>query len=377
MSYFVARPFRCTICSPANTVNKVNILLVDDHPGKLLSYEVVLAPLGENLIKAHSANDALECLLKTDVALVLLDVNTPEIDGFGLADMIHQRPRFRETAIMFISGAHLTDIDRLKGYEHGGVDYISVPIIPELLRARVRVFAELHRKTQQLETLNRWMRDLSSRMMTMQDDERRRLARELHDSLGQDLGAAKMTVDSIHVTEARQKAVEARTLIDSALQKVRSISYLLHPPLLDELGLGSAIRWFLEGLTKRSGIQTSFEIQPDFPRLAADLETALYRIVQEALTNVYRHSGADNAWVALVRDENRVIVSVRDDGKGIPEEIAILRPGSGGVGIAGMKQRLSELGGELRLENLNPGTLVEVTVPVPVWSKNSSRPESS
>jgi CheY-like chemotaxis protein len=117
--------------------------MVDDQPGKLLSYEVMLADLGETLIKANSAKEALEILLKTDVAIVLMDVSMPELDGFELAAMIRQHPRFQRTAIIFVSAVHLTDVDQLKGYEHGAVDYISVPVVPELLRAKVRVFADL------------------------------------------------------------------------------------------------------------------------------------------------------------------------------------------------------------------------------------------
>ena len=129
--------------------------MVDDQPAKLLSYEVILRELGENLIKATSGREALEQLLKNDIAVVLMDVSMPELDGFELAEMIHQHPRCQKTAVIFISAVHLTDLDQLKGYEHGAVDYISVPVIPELLRAKVSVFAELHRKTNQLETLNR------------------------------------------------------------------------------------------------------------------------------------------------------------------------------------------------------------------------------
>ena len=138
-----------------STNEKVNILMVDDQPAKLLSYEVMLGGLGENLIKATSAKEALEVLLKNDVAVVLMDVSMPELDGFQLAAMIRQHPRFQRTAIIFVSAVHLTDLDQLKGYEHGAVDYISVPVVAELLRAKVRVFADLHRKTRQLETLNR------------------------------------------------------------------------------------------------------------------------------------------------------------------------------------------------------------------------------
>src|ERR1700684_4612183 len=153
---------------------EVNILMVDDQAGKLLTYEAILSELGENLIKATSAKEALEKLLKADVAVVLMDVSMPEIDGFELAEMIRQHPRFQKTAVIFISAVHLTDLDRLKGYERGAVDYISVPIIPELLRAKVSVFAELHRRARQLEALNHELRRLSQSLMTAQDEERRR-----------------------------------------------------------------------------------------------------------------------------------------------------------------------------------------------------------
>jgi two-component system, NtrC family, sensor kinase len=138
-----------------NSKEKVNILLVDDQPSKLLSYEAILEELGENLIKATSGAEALGLLLRNDIAVILTDVSMPGIDGFELADMVRHHPRFQKTAIIFISAIHLSDLDRVKGYQRGAVDYISVPVIPELLRAKVSVFAELHRKRRELETLNR------------------------------------------------------------------------------------------------------------------------------------------------------------------------------------------------------------------------------
>jgi signal transduction histidine kinase len=350
--------------------DKVNILMVDDQPAKLLTYEAILKELGENLIKANSAREALEHLLKTDIAVVLMDVSMPEIDGFELAEMIRQHPRFQRTAIIFISAVHLTDLDRLKGYQRGAVDYISVPVVPEVLRAKVSVFAELHRKTHQLEMLNRELRRLSNSLIVTQDEERRRIARELHDGLGQDLVAIKMMLEGMLAKPNGSRpsadlAADARELMDHAIQQVRSISHLLHPPLLDEVGLQSALQWYLEGLTKRSGIETSIDVQPaNFPRLAPELETAVFRIVQEALTNVFRHSAARKGWVTLLKNETEVIVSVRDNGKGIPEEITELRPESIGIGSGGMRQRVKEFGGELRLRNATPGTLVEVTIPI-------------
>src|SRR6204780_2598464 len=150
---------------------KVNILMVDDQPAKLLSYEVILKELDEHLINAHSGREALDKLLKNDIAVVLMDVSMPELDGFELADLIRQHPRFQKTAIIFISAIHLTDVDRLKGYARGAVDYISVPVIPELLRAKVSVFAELHRKAYQLQRLNQ---ELERRVLERTEELRER-----------------------------------------------------------------------------------------------------------------------------------------------------------------------------------------------------------
>lgn len=348
---------------------KANILMVDDQPAKLLSYEAILNELGENLIKANSGREALEHLLKTDIAVVLMDVSMPELDGFELAEMIRQHPRFQKTAIIFISAVHLTDLDRLKGYQRGAVDYISVPVVPELLRAKVSVFAELHRKTHQLEVLNSELRRLSSSLIATQDEERRRIARELHDGLGQDLVAIKMMLDGMlqqdNSSSKKQVAADVSTLIDRTIQQVRSISHLLHPPLLDEVGLRAALKWYLEGFTKRSGIETDLDVQPpSFPRIAPELETAVFRIVQEALTNVFRHSGARKGWVTLLKQDSQVVVTVRDDGKGISDHIVEFRPDSIGIGIGGMRQRVKEFGGELQLRNSNPGTVVEVVIPI-------------
>ena len=350
---------------------KVNVLMVDDQPSKLLTYEAILAELGENLIKAKSGSEALELLLKNDVAVVLTDVSMPGMDGFELADTIRQHPRFQQLPIIFISAVCLTEFDRLKGYQTGAVDYIAVPVIPELLRAKVSVFAELHRRAQQLETLNRELLRLSNNLITAQDHERRRIARAMHDGLGQELSAAKMVLDGVFsynepldLPKALAAAADASTMIERALLQVRSISHLLHPPLLDEVGLSSAVAWFLEGFTKRSGIATYLNLQPsEFPRFVPDLETAVFRIVQEALNNVFRHSGARSTWVALQQQDGQLIVTVRDNGKGINASVLECRPDCIGVGIGGMRQRVNEFGGDFRLENCNPGTLVEVKIP--------------
>jgi signal transduction histidine kinase len=212
------------------------------------------------------------------------------------------------------------------------------------------------------------LRRLSVRLMTLQDQERRRIARDLHDGLGQELAVAKMILDKILLQKAApppdEAWAQASSIIDSAIQQVRTMSHLLHPPLLDEVGLQSALAWYTDGLSKRSGIETSLDVQPrDFPRLTPELETAVFRIIQEALTNVFRHSEAHSVWITLTQKNGTIAVGVRDDGKGIGSKVVELRPDSVGVGIGGMKQRAKELGGILRLTNLEPGTLVEIEIP--------------
>jgi PAS domain S-box-containing protein len=161
----------------------VDILMVDDQPSKLLSYQAILEDLGENLIPATSGKEALELLLNRNVAIILMDVSMPEIDGFELADLIRQHPRFQKTAIIFISAVHLTDLDRMKGYQRGAMDYISVPVVPEVLRAKVSVFADLHRKTRELEALNRELEErvlARTEQLRESEEQVRRLNGQLH-----------------------------------------------------------------------------------------------------------------------------------------------------------------------------------------------------
>jgi signal transduction histidine kinase len=161
--------------------DRLNILMVDDQPSKLLTYEAVLASLGENLIRANSAREALDTLLKVDIDIILLDVSMPDMDGFALASLIREHPRYQRTAIIFVSAVHMTEFDHIKGYEAGGLDYVSVPIVPEILRAKVAVFAELYRKTRQLQRLNE---ELEMRVRERTADLDRR-AVELHQLNGE------------------------------------------------------------------------------------------------------------------------------------------------------------------------------------------------
>lgn len=337
---------------------KLNILLVDDQPTKLMAYEAVLGELGENLIEAHSGMEALEQLLKNDVALVLMDVCMPGMDGFETAEMIHQHPRFENTPIVFVSGICVTEMDRLKGYRCGAVDYVPVPAPPELLRAKVKTLVDLHRKTRQLEVLN-------AKMTLLQEEERRRIARDLHDSIGQLLAAISMNHSAVQSESERLSARAAQCLqenvgmVEEVSKQIRTISYLLHPPLLEEAGLEPALRCFVDGFAKRSDIAVSLQISPNLGRLPQEAEICIFRVVQECLTNVHRHSGSRTAAVRVTREKTYVRVEVEDAGKGIPFAASRLA----GVGVLGMRERLRNLGGTLDIRSSNEGTHLTAVLP--------------
>ena len=352
----------------------VNILVVDDNPAKLLSYEAILSDLNTSLIKAHSGREALSCLLKTDVALVLLDVSMPELGGFELAELIRQHPRHQDTAIIFVSGVHVTDIDRVQGYARGAVDYLSVPVVPEVLRAKVNVFVELFRKTRQLESLNYELQDtqqqlrrLTSRLMQVQDMERRKVARDVHDGVGQYLVAVKMGVDNLSrrlaKDESHRSLGEISELLDQAISEARAISHLLHPPLLDEIGLGSALVNYGYGFGKRSGLAVTVNVDEELGRLGNDIETALFRVAQECLLNVLRHSKSSTAEVALSRQDGVIRLQISDQGQGI-QDGQQGDMGRLGVGLLSVRERILQLRGRLQIiSDKGKGTSIVATIP--------------
>jgi len=231
--------------------------------------------------------------------------------------------------------------------------------INNLNRELRRNLAELDESRRIIELRTLELQKLSAQVLHVQDEERRRIARELHDDLGQQLSLLKMVL-------SRSKNEEADQIASSALSSVRNLSYLLHPPLLDETGLRAALDWFIDGVTKRSGIQIALTIRPqDFPRLSGEIETAIFRVIQEALTNVVRHAKTESARVELDEQPERIVVRVRDYGQGPPADIAGVRVTKRmGVGIAGMRERIRQFGGELEVTRSEPGTLVEAHIPL-------------
>ena len=216
------------------------------------------------------------------------------------------------------------------------------------------------------------IRELTGSLLQLRDNERRRLARDLHDSMGQLLTAVSIDLsfaerESASLSLQAAKAVhEAADLVQQIIKEVRTISHLLHPPLLDEAGLVSAIRCYLDGYAERSNIAVTFEFPADFARLPLEVETAIFRIVQEALTNVHRHSGSPSARICIGRDSDKISIEVQDDGKGIPADklLQLESNGRSGVGIRGMRERVKQFGGCLEISSNSHGTLVAARLPV-------------
>ena len=232
---------------------------------------------------------------------------------------------------------------------------------------------ELLQASEALKSNEESLRLLSARLLQLQDEERRRIARDLHDITGQKLAVQSMLLGRLENrssdfdSESRQLLTECKALTGQLVEEIRTVSYLLHPPLLDELGLASAVHWYAEGFSQRTGILTEVETTPNFPRLPPDIEVTLFRIVQESLTNVHRYSGSPNAYVHVKSTDEQITVEVGDYGKGMRPEM--LNPKHGtvapmGVGIQGMKERMRQLSGNLEITSEeNNGTVVTATLP--------------
>jgi signal transduction histidine kinase len=408
-----------------NPMQPVNILLVDDQPAKLLSYEAILSELGENLIKAASGREALQILLKQDIALVLIDVCMPDLDGFELARMIRDHPRFAQTALMFVSAVSVTEFDLLKGYEHGAVDYMPVPIVPDLLRARVRIFIDLHRKTRALETLNaeleRRVEERTAALAEINQQlekrvEERTRERELAlaqvhemqkmESLGQLTGGLAHDFNNLLMgiigclqyigkripddpkSKRMLKAAQESAERGAALTK-RLLAFArrqeLHP---EAIHLGSLIDGVTEMLRRSVGPTIGIELHlaEDLDLIQADpnqLELALLNLTLNArdampdggrITITARNADMSNAMVAL-QNGRYVQVSVIDGGAGM-DEVTLKRctepffttkeRGKGtGLGLSTVQGMAVQSGGALHITSApGRGTTVNLWFPV-------------
>ena len=256
---------------------------------------------------------------------------------------------------------------------HGGV--IGFSKVTRDFTERMQTQRALQDSQRKLLESEKSLRELSFHLLRTQDEERRRIGRDLHDSLGQYLSVLKMKLDYVRSSPAKlhpddlEELNRCAQITEEAVKEVRTISYLLYPPMLEEMGLNSAISWYLDGFAKRSGIKTTFEVSPALGRLAPDVELAIFRVLQESLTNVHRHSGSQTAAVRLLLDDGRFVMEVSDQGQGAHlGEMA--PPGQDGipthgVGLRGMRERMRQIGGKVEFRSSPKGTTVKATVPIP------------
>ncbi len=396
--------------STTSRIDRVNILLVDDQPPKLLTYETILSGLGENLIKASSANEALQCLLNNEIAVVLVDVCMPDLDGYELASMIRQHPRHQQTSIIFVSAIMLTEFDRLRGYECGGVDYVPVPVVPEILRAKVSVFAELYRKTRALERLNGELEErvtertaaLEASTAALQEADRRKdefLAMLAHE-LRNPLAPIRTAVQLLRLKElAESQRARARDVIERQVEHLvalindlldvsritRGVIALHREPLL----VGDIVARAVE--IARPAIDASrHELSIELPveSIAVDGDrTRLVQVIANVLHNAAKFMDPHGRIrLTLARDGMHAVIKVVDTGIGIAPELLpsifeLFTQGhtrgdrsEGGLGIGlALIRRLTEMhGGTVTAHSEGPGRGTEVTVRLPVLAASLS-----
>ena len=375
------------------------ILTVDDNEALRYSLVRTLRDAGYTVVEAKTGSEALELVSRLP-DLVTLDVNLPDIDGFKVCQRIKSNPATNHIPVLHVSSTFVEPEYRAQGLKGGADGYLAEPIdraellatVGALLRLKqaerdARRHAELaeiaHRevrelnaglemrvqeRTAELQHKTDEIQELNGRLVQLQDAERRRLARELHDSTGQMLAALNINLTLMKEMAAQSEnpkmakiVQDSGALTEELTRQIRTMSYLLHPPLLDEAGLESALRWYVDGFAQRSNIAVDLVVYDDVGRLSSEIEIALFRVVQESLTNVHRHSGSRVAKVRIARDSEQVTLEVRDEGKSEQQGKKVFNPG---VGILGMRERVRQLGGSLELYFDQGGTIVRAFVPV-------------
>jgi signal transduction histidine kinase len=361
--------------------SKACILLVDDEPKNLTALQALLHDMGR-LVLAKSGKEALREVLARDFAVILLDARMPGMDGFEVARLIRQRERSRHIPIIFLTGAYEDTPSMFRGYEAGAVDYIVKPLDPAILRSKIAVFTELFNKNAglaaeiaerkvveaQLRQTQENLRALTARQDSILEEERTRISREIHDELGQALTGLKMDLTwLLDKLRKDQKPIAKKLqgmsrLVDETVQSIRRIASGLRPELLDEAGLAAAIEWQAKDFQMRSGIRCRFKLPAESPRLGAEKSTVLFRVVQEVLTNVARHSRATRVDIAMNVDEQAVTLDIRDNGIGLGEHDAA-NPKS--LGILGMRERVALMSGQIEFSGVaGKGTRVVCGVPL-------------
>ena len=334
---------------------------------------------------------AFEAAQESPPDLIISDVMMPILDGFELLKALRADEQTRAIPIILLS-AHAGEESRVEGMQAGADDYLTKPFSARELLARVSGRLEIARlrreresqlqvsqaeleqkvqeRTQELIKATQELRELSAHILQAQDEERRRIARELHDGAGQLLAALGMEARNIASESDRLTARAAsslsniESLVAQMTKDIRTMSHLLYPPLLDEVGLEFALTEYVNGFAERSGVQVSLDLPAAIERLDRDYELSLFRIVQECLTNIHRHSGSKTATIRIVRNDGALVLEVGDEGRGMPaEKLSEIQSTGSGVGIRGMRERVLQFSGRMNIESDGSGTRIEVTIP--------------
>jgi signal transduction histidine kinase len=356
-----------------------SVLVVDDDAANRLALQEALSSLGARIVLASSGEEALRRVLEEDFAAILMDVRMPGIDGYTTAKLIRERPRSRNTPIIFMT-ADLEDMSgTFRGYRAGAVDYLSKPIIPEVLRSKLAVFIGLHDMNrmlsaelaeralteQRLRASEENLRALAAHLESIREEERVRIAREIHDELGQALTGLKFDIGGLAKACSSDPNVAARTAsigiaIDRIINSVRRIASGLRPEVLDEIGLSAAVEWQAREFSRRTGIRCTADVDPAFSDPDRERSTAIFRILQELLTNVARHANATRVNVSLA-DGDVIRLGVEDNGAGIEQGKF---EHSRSLGFMGLRERVQAFGGTIEVAGREgQGTTVRVVIP--------------
>lgn len=372
-------------CPPsAHGAGRRRVLVADDN-ADMRQYLSRLLSERYDVVSVADGKQALDAAREQAPDLVLSDIMMPNVDGFGLLHALRSEAESSTIPVILLS-ARAGEESRVEGMDAGADDYLVKPFSARELLARVQNHLELsrvrrtaqaelelrvHERTRELERVQSDLRELSGKLLHLQDEERRRLARDLHDSAGQTLAILGMNLGQLEKFAASgnakfaEKIREAQELVQRVTQEVRTTSYLLHPPLLDESGLPAALSLYVDGLRQRTHLKIELSVSEEFERLPHDIELALFRMVQECLTNILRHSDSDTARIRVTQTADKITLEVEDDGKGISDEkLSAINEGHSGVGIRGMRDRVRHLNGEINVFSKGPGTTVSITLPV-------------
>jgi len=356
-----------------------NILIVDDNSNNLLYLEVLLRNLQANLIQASSGSDALEVTKGIDLSLAILDVQMPIMNGYELAVHLNENRTDQKVPIIFLTADFPNNSKIEEGYEAGAVDYIIKPLNKTILISKINVFLELYWQKQRLREntkklllseaellkAKKQLEEINQYLIKAIEEERTSISFQVHDELGQSMTALKIDLNWVRQNldqkeNAEQKLDKMIGMTNEVIRKVQRISSELHPGMLDDLGLVAAIEWYCGEFEERTGITCNISLE-DIESEDSTINLALFRVLQEALTNVIRHSKATASEIQLLSSENEVILKIADNGEGIPEEK--LTSGKS-FGIIAMRQRVQQCNGTIDFANsAKRGTTIVVRIP--------------